>query len=159
MTSPNQFVPLYVSWPRGNENDYFVRLNQVYTTLAYAINQREIAQYFLIEVPTGENWYETTTSRNLRAGFRTVYTLSSLTAPGTSTIAHGITNIGNYALTHIYGTMFNNNSGAPLFVPLPQAAPDDVAITVDGTNINLVAATGTYNGYSAIVVLEYVKTQ
>ena len=90
-----------------------------------------------------------------RGGFRTTYYFPAITAPGTTSLAHNLGSLTNFTFTHIYGTL-NLNSG-PLFCGIPQGAPDDVEITVDGTNVNIIAATGTYNGASAIVVLEYLK--
>lgn len=166
MTTPQEspFLPLYSTFPASDTQprDLNVRLTQVYTSTASAVNAREIANYLLLEGQTGQIWYPGTTATSVtdfRNGYRTVYRAAAIVAPGTTTIAHGLTAIGTYILTKIYGTLYNNNAGAPLFVPLVQAAPDDVALTVDGTNINIIAATATYNTYSAIVVLEYLKQQ
>lgn len=163
-TNDNVFLPQYTTFPSTDTQAaaFNTRLTQVYTATALSLNIREIARYYLTETQTGQKWFSGTTSASVsdfRGGFRTVYKTAAIVAPGTTTIAHGLTSIGTYALTDIYGTLFNNNTGAPLFIPLTQAAPDDVAITVDGTNINIIAATATYNTYSAIVVLEYVKQQ
>lgn len=163
-TQESPFLPLYSTFPSAATQpaDLNVRMTQIYSSTAIAVNSREIASYLLIERQTGQTWYPGTTANSptdFRNGYRSVYKIAAIVAPGTTTIAHGLTNIGTYALTKIYGTLYNNNSGAPLFVPLPQAAPDDVALTVDGTNINIIAATATYNTFSAIVVLEYLKQQ
>jgi hypothetical protein len=163
-TPNNPFIPLYSTYPRVDLTpiDFLVRLSQTYTATALAVNAREIASFLKIETPTGQIWDPGTTAvtvNDFRGGYRTVYTAAAIVAPGVTTIPHGLTNIGNYSLTHIYGTLFNNNPGAPLFAPMTQPAPDQVALTVDGTNINIIAGTATYNGFSAIVVLEYLKQQ
>jgi len=159
MTAPYEsvFTILANTWVDSESPDFTQRLNQVITLLAIAINQREIAQYYDVETSSGQLFFPNTTEpTELRSGLRKLVLSTGIAAAGTTSIAHGIASMGSYLVTRVYGTLFNNNTGAPVYVPIPQAFPDDVAITVDGTNVNIIANTATYNTWSAIVVLEYI---
>lgn len=153
----NLFAPLYTIWPATDTEDFLTRINQVHTILATAINTRDISLYVPELTPNGQLFYPKASGTELRPAYRTLVTSAGITAAGTTAVAHNIVSLGNFIVTRVYGTLFNNNTAAPVFVPIPQAAPDDVAITVDGTNVNIIAATGTYNGWSAIVVLEIME--
>ncbi len=132
--------------------ELIVRLTHYLNDIAYRINIREISSYEETELLTGQTWFQQTDGRS-RQAYRKVILVPIVAAPGITTVAHGIDSI--FAFTHMYGTL--NLGTVPIYAPIPQAAPDDVAITADGVNIYIEASTATYNGAVGIVVLEYLK--
>lgn len=125
------------------------------TALGNAINYREISIYDIEENANGEVWFNEGDINNPRDGFRKVLLFSSLTAAGTTSVAHGLGNISNFTFTKIYGTA--KNAAGTVHVALPQGGPDSVMITIDANNVNIICATATYNNFSAQVILEYLK--
>lgn len=149
------YLPTTVTLPGEDAESLLVRVTLFLNDVAIKVNQREISNYEIVETVTGQSWF-TTNINNRRSTFRKVIQFPALIAAGTTSIAHGLGNVSGFTFTKIYGTA--RNAAGTLFVPLPQAAPDDVMITVDATNVNIIAATATYNGFSAIVVLEFLKS-
>jgi len=119
------------------------------------LNSKEIGIFEETEVLTGQRWFNTESEDDKRGVFRKVISFSSLTAVGTTSVAHELGDVSGFTFTKIYGTA--KNASGTLHVSLPQGGPDDVMITVDATNVNIICATGTYNTFSALVVLEYLK--
>lgn len=135
------------------EEQFNVKITQIYQNLASKINIKDIALYEAsLELPDGQQFFSNDPQVK-RYGFRKVISTGAL-ATGANTVAHGITlpTPNTYHFTRIYGVI--ENTATPLYVPIPN---DTVLVTVDGTNINITIP-AAYNGYSGIVVLEYVKT-
>lgn len=135
-----------------------IRTTEILNDHANAINLRDISIYDFTPLPTGQSWnnavYLNNKSNSSVVPFRRIYQVT-IAGTATASVAHGI--VGLINCTRIYGTAAK--SDLSLFIPLPQAAPDDVAITVDQTNINVIAATGTYNGFLATIILEFLENK
>lgn len=139
----------------SDPSQLLIRLKEILTDISLRLNQRQIGIYQISETLSGQQWPSVNPTTSLQP-FRKIFIGITITGSGTTSIAHNIdtTTIG-FVWTRIEGTA--QSAGATLGIPLPQSAPDDVEITVDPTNINIIAATGTYNGYTATVTLEYIK--
>lgn len=148
---PYLTTPVYLP---EDEEQRVIRTTELFNDSNAAVNMREIAFYDPSETPTGQQWLNSIYQNDQPLiPFRRVYNVT-LTAPGVTTFAHGITGL-------IFCTRIEGTAAAPdrsQFVPLPQATPDDVAITVSQTNITITAATGTYSGYVAVIILEYFRS-
>jgi hypothetical protein len=151
--SPSIYLP-------DDDDQRIIRVTDLLSQLANAVNLRDISIYEPFENSTGQSWFSdnlTTTSTEKEIPFRQVFVFPNIAAPGTTSVAHNITNLA--FCTKIYGTACNVPVAPALypttFIPLPQPTPDDVAITVDATNINVICATGTYNAFQGLVILEY----
>ena len=125
------------------------------TYLSQAVNTREISIYDTEEFDTGEIWFNLADFKNPRTTFRKVIIFDSLTAAGTTSVKHGLGDVSRFAFTNIYGTA--RNTAGTLHVALPQGGLDDVMITIDANNVNIICRTATYNTFAALVVLEYLK--
>ncbi len=153
--SPSIYLP-------EDEEQRVIRVTDLLSQLANGVNLRDIAVYEPFENSTGQTWFSnnvTSSATDKPIPFRKVIVFPALVAPGTTSVAHGISNL--VFCTKIYGTAANVPVSPTVYptlmIPLPQAAPDDVAITVDATNVNIICATGTYNGFRALVILEYFR--
>lgn len=131
-----------------------IKLTSTLNDIAYKVNKRAIASYDPIELVTGEDWFSIG-ARERRQTFRKVIQFPNVAGTATTSVAHGLGSLTNFTFTHIYGTL--NLPGTPLFAPIPQGTPDDVAVTIDATNVNITTATGAYNGAYGLVILEYLK--
>ena len=138
-----------------DEDSNRIYLTNLLIATARTVNSKEIAIYDIREVITGQAWFNNNSPQNLRGGYRKVVQFPSLTAIGTTSIAHGLGNITGFTFTRVMGTA--RNAAGTLHVALPQGGPDDVMITVDANNVNIICATATYNTFSAQVILEYLK--
>ena len=157
MTSPQSpatahpFLPLSIVLPQ-DEDQMRARLITLFNDITFKMNIREIAIYSPVEATTGQQWPSTNPSVP-RIGFRKTLTVT-LAAPGATTVAHGLP--AGFTIYHIYGVA--KNTPFTLGAVLPQAFPDDVALTWDATNVIITANTATYNGFSATIVIEYLKS-
>lgn len=153
--SPSIYLP-------EDEEQRVIRTTDLLSQLATAVNLRDIAVYEPFENSTGQSWFSDnvpSTATDKPIPFRKVIVFPSLTAAGTTSVAHGITNL--ILCTKIYGVASDIPVSPAVYptlmIPLPQAAPDDVAVTVDAMNVNIICATATYNGFRALVILEYFR--
>jgi hypothetical protein len=135
--SPSIYLP---------ENDWekVVRISDLFNEFAFAINSREIGIYSTNEIVTGEVWV------NNRTTYRKVYYFPALLDPGTTAVAHGLGDISNFTFTNIYGTC--RNAAGTLHENILGR------IQFAAANLNVICAGGIYNGYSAVVVAEYLKS-
>jgi hypothetical protein len=130
-------------------------LTKAYIETASAVNLREIAQFDMAPIITGQQWFSSSMQQKNQA-LRQVYRIASL--PNTTSLAvpHNIPATATTVFTHIYGV---GNNMPTESVPIPfvdvTTPANDITLYVDGTNINI--ATGAdWSAYSAIIVLEYI---
>lgn len=158
MTISTRFQAPYISsqiYLPQDEDQRVIRITNLLHDLANAVNLREIANYDSTETITGQQWGSTITGfTNQQTPFRQVYT-ATLVGSATVTIPHNISNLT--VCTKISGTAQNSRTIPTSIIPLPQSAPDDVSIVVTNTNIQITCSTATYDGYFAIIVLEYFR--
>lgn len=119
------------------------------------LNAKEIGTFDTKEILTGQSWFNENNQTQRKGAYRKVFVFPSLTAIGTTSVAHGLGDISGFTFTRITGTA--KNAAGTLHVSLPQGGPNSVMLTVNANNINIICATATYNTFSAIVVLEYLK--
>ncbi len=144
------------------EWDVFLeRFMDAYRDIARASNAKDIGLYDEEEILNGQQFFPnptttfTTTNRILRQAYRQVYQIPALVAsPGPTNIAHGLTfPVPNtFHFTRIYGVI--EDLTLPLYVPIPN---DNVHMEVDGTNIVISGYPATFNGFTGVAVIEYLK--
>lgn len=156
-SSQSNFLPLSTTFPEDDQA-FLIRLTSVYGDIAYRLNLRTIGVFDLAAQQTGESWYSASSSspNNKRQPFRKIVQINSITGTATTSSPHGISTNG-LIFSRIYGTL--NDPNYSLFAPIPQSGPNDVSITVDATNVNVIASDNTYDGFFAIIVLEYLNKQ
>jgi len=117
--------------------------------IARYINIRDIAIYDLIEVPTGQQWFNPANTQIKRNGFRQVFTF---TAAGS--FAHNITGLtlvtayGEFTDgTNFYGAIYGSNV----------AIAGQVSFFVTPTNITVLSGAGAPAIVSGVIVLNYLK--
>lgn len=157
MTSPSNQISslttnIYLSDEYKNNKIY---LTDLFKSIVLAVNTKESAIYENTELQTPQSWFNNNNITNRRPGYRTVIIFPALVAIGTTSIPHNLGNISRFTFTKILGTA--RNVVGTLHVVLPQGTPDDVMITIDANNVNIICATATYNNFSAQVILEYLK--
>lgn len=154
-SSNNPFLSQYEVLPELEQEprQFLIKLATIYQNIAFRVNKRDISIYEDgIEIQNGQQFFGATPQVK-RDGFRKVLQTGVLST-GANTVAHGITfpTPNTYHFTRIYGVI--EDLTVPEWVPIPNNA---VTVTVNSTNVNI-NIPGAYNGYSGIVVLEYVKT-
>lgn len=143
---------IYLSDDEESNNIY---LTNLFKDIAVTVNLKETGIYENYEFQTGQTWFNNNSFTSKRGTFRTVILFPSLTAIGTTSVPHNLGDISAFTFTKIFGTA--RNAAGTLHVALPQGGPDDVMITIDANNVNIICATATYNTFSAQVILEYLK--
>jgi len=152
-SSDSPFLSLYEVIPdiEKDPKDLQNKITDVYSRLAQRINKKDIAIYDLFENPNGQQFFGTD-PQTKRDGFRLVLQTGSLST-GANNVAHGLSfpSPNTYHFTRIYGVI--EDTTVPEWVPIPNAG---VTVLVGGTNVTI-NIPSAYNGYSGIVILEYVK--
>lgn len=150
------FLPINQTYSQDAEQ-FLLQITSRDRDIARFINIREIAIYDLVQVPTGEQWFNNSNPQLKRDGFRSVYSIGAINTGATLNTAHGLSGVTAY--THIYGTAITD---APDNRPIPYssatAVNQQIEIKVNGTNIVIINGAGGPNITSAIVVLEYLKS-
>ena len=138
--------------------ELLILLAQQTNNISLVLNQKVSGYYIDQEFATSAQYYNPNSNNPLELipEFRSVYNTGALGAALTTIVPHGLTIGANWRFTAIYGTA--NDNVTPLYSPIPNGTVGggDIAITVDGTNINIVNNTAT-NFTSSTVVLQYVK--
>lgn len=147
----NTFIDLQL-----NDEQLRIVLTDLITKSAYAVNLREIAQYDLIELLTGQQFFTTGTAQTKRFSYRKVFEFGAIATGATYTTAHGIT--GQTIFTKIYASCVTDIVD---YRPIPYASAaaitDQISIRVVGANIEIVNGATSPNIASGIIVLEYLK--
>jgi len=159
---------LDATWTFSEDSDDFLReLNIIYRKIATAVNDREIARYDVIdqgtapvtppgfERLTGQQWAGTN-NQIKRAGFRKVVLFPALVV-GTNTQPHNLGTITTFTFTKIECEL--QNAAASSFAPLSNPCDDD-CFDINGANVRIILPAGSpWIGYTAVVILEYLKNQ
>lgn len=153
---PTRLYEVEVTSPEFKE--LLVLLAQQMNNISLVLNQKISGYYLNEEFVTGSQFYNPNSDNPLELipEYRSVYDTGALPTGVTTIVAHGLTIASTWRFTAIYGTA-NDNVG-PLYAPIPNGVvgAGDIAISIDGTNINITNNTGT-NFTSSNVVLQYVK--
>jgi hypothetical protein len=143
-----------------DEDERIIRITEVLSSLANAVNARTIGTFQPTELANGNVYSFSSTSNALSGTFQKMIPVT-LGNTNTVSVAHGIqkllycTTIRGFANDVVASTV--PQSYPTTFIPLPQSAPDDVSITVDQTNVNVTTSTATYAGFQGFVIIEYVR--
>ena len=135
-----------------------VEMSKSYVDIANNVNVRTIGIFAPASTVTGNSWFlQGPNSR--QQTLRQIYTFVTANLPN---IAHGI-NFGNISgFVAIYGTFIDVTAPPGVWYPLPYvdatAANNQVALSVDGTNIVIKVGGGTPPTVSSgFVVLEWLS--
>lgn len=152
MSSP--FLGRFRRFPTDDDALLERELVNSYTDVSVAVNQREIADYQLEELLTGQKFFPSATNGPFRNTYRKVVQISAVAAGATLNTAHGIS--GLTAVTRIYGVAVTSTD----FRPLPYAsvtANANIELRIDTTNITVIAGAASPNLSSALVIVEYFR--
>jgi hypothetical protein len=114
------------------------------------INTREIALYDLVELQTGQQWFNPANTLIKRYGFRKTFSISDAAL----TFAHGITGI---TLCTYIGGAFTDGTN---FYPLPYVSTtlaNQIQVVVSPTQVVITKGAGAPAITSGVLVLEYLR--
>jgi hypothetical protein len=117
---------------------------------ARSINTREIALYDLVELQTGQQWFNLTNNQKKRYGFRKTFAISDAAL----TFAHGITGI---TLCTYIGGAFTDGTN---FYPLPYVSTvlaNQIQVVVTPTQVIITKGAGAPAIVRGALVLEYLR--
>ena len=138
------FVPTFQYFPE-DLSQMMVILNNMYTTLAYAINQRQIGSFNLFEQVNGQFFTNPADIQIPRVGFRKCFE-----------IAHGLTDVTIF--TGFSGGVITN---VPDFRPLPFVSAtvitNQIQVYADGTNVYVVNGATAPQIQSGLLILDFLK--
>jgi hypothetical protein len=156
------YAPLHSKTTSLNQAEYFpedqsqliVKITNVYSNIAKAVNVREVAFYDLQPLLTGQQFFNSVDVQKLRPTYRKVFNIGGIATGATLNTAHGLTNV--IAFTRIYGTCIT----AAGFYPLPLVnvlnVTNQVSVSILGANLVIVNGATAAAITSGIVVLEYI---
>ncbi len=148
------YLPVYLKFEEGGQDLYF-QLSNMYSAIAYRLNNREIALYGFQETLTGQKWTVSGNLQKQNETFRKVFEFGAIAAGATLNIAHGITSITR--IVKWYGGIVTANNKRPLPFVSATAVTDQVSVDEDGTNIVIVNGATAPAIVSGTVVLEFLK--
>ena len=147
-------LPQYLSFGEDEDNKEIELLDRLFE-ITDRVNKKDSGIHETVETPTFQSWFNPEDYQSRRDVYRKVILFPSLTAAGTTSVAHGLGDVSGYTFSKICGTA--RNTAGTLHAALPQGGLDDVMITVNANNVNIICRTATYNTFAALVVLEYLK--
>ncbi len=152
------FLPTYQFFPE-DLSQLMVVLTDMYITMATAINQRQFGGFSVDEQLNGQFFTNQADAQLPNSGFRKIfYITTAIPAATTATFAHGLLNVSY--ITAIYGGVRNTATG--IFRPLPYVdtvnVTNQVGVTVDATNVNVINGATAAQIDTGVIVLEYLKT-
>ncbi len=150
--SSTAYIPTYLDL-QCNDEQLRIILTAYLTDLAYGINLREIAQYEQVELLNGQQFFNPTSTRTKRYGFRKVFPFSDANL----VFNHDITGATIY--TSISGTAITAGGN---FIPIPYVSATLVTdqIQIDVTPTQVVVTKGATSPVltNGLIILEYLKT-
>jgi hypothetical protein len=157
ISDPSSIAPYLKTTEVYPEDESQLRVTQtnIYTSIATAVNVREIAIYDLQQLITGQQFFTPGDPQQYRYTYRKVFNLGAIAPGATLTVAHNLTNITIF--TRMYGTCLTS---APDYRPIPYssvtALNQQIELRADATNLYVSNGAGSPAITSAIVVLEYI---
>lgn len=148
-----------------NLKDILIRLYQNLNQIVLPINTKDSAIYDLSEFVNGQIFFSnpaltslTSQSPTPRQVFRKVFNFGALPNAATKSVAHGITIDANLSITRFYGAATDPSTS---YIPIPFASTvavaNNIELTMDATNINVITA-ANYSAYTTCyIVVEYLK--
>jgi hypothetical protein len=136
-----------------------------YETFSEALNSSDDKAEGYGETVTAERWFSEGDNIKKRDCFRKVINFGALPNSGVKTVAHHIkmddgTNILVTQMVDIRAVAWDPTIGGELAIPLPYVDPagNNVAISLDKTNVIITTSSNRSNYTKCYVVLEYLRT-
>lgn len=145
------YLPVFEYYPE-DEEELRIKLSILHSSIASAINIREIALYQDgQQITTGQLFSNAGTQSQ---SFRKTFYFGAI-APGvTHNIAHGLSGITLF--TKILGGLVTANDFRPLPYVSATLITDQVGVLVDGTNVIIINGATAPPITNGVVVLEYL---
>ncbi|HXQ38564.1 MAG TPA: hypothetical protein VN843_31475 [Anaerolineales bacterium] len=159
------YVPVYDVIPEKWEDARGFVVEQI-KKMSNAINIREIG-WFLDEellsgksfIPGANNRQASQTGQNYRSILRKVVDFGALPNAGTKSVPHGITVTDNFTLTFMAAAATDPVGLTSIAIPhaTPVALANNIAITLDATNVNITTGVNRSNFTRCFVTIEYLQ--
>lgn len=123
-----------------------------------AVNTKEGALYWPVEVATFQQYFTPSDPQNNRPTYRMTVNFGALPNTTTKSVAHGIDFGPSFNATRIYGAATDPVN--LLYLPLPYASPDDatnIEMYIDATNVVITTGSDRSTFPICTVVIEYTK--
>lgn len=149
--SDNPFLVQTEVFPE-NDEQFLIRLTEVYQDIATKTNYREISNYTFEESPNGQQ-YPGSNPQNPRLGYRKIIDVGPLVI-GANSYAHGIVYPvpNTIRFVDIWGTIYD------LAAQSYQAVPnDDIHLSILAGNL-IVTIPAAYINFLGTIFLDYTKT-
>lgn len=144
------------------QRQLYIALYQAFNVIINALNNKDTGSYLVQEIVPGPTFFNVNNDFNrLRPIFRTVVNFGTLPAAGSTSVAHGISNItSTFSFTRIYGCATKPSTSS--FIPIPYVSATAIAsnleLSVDATNVTITTGGTNYSTYTiCYVILEYIK--
>lgn len=155
--SQSAFLSTTEVFPEDSE-EFLIKITNVYASIANSTNLKEIGQYDLDELVTGQQWFTPGDPGTKRTPYRTVVNFGALPNIATKSVAHNLTDFASITFTRIYGiSTIPGTTGLPLPFTNPAGIAESIALFVDATNVNVITGTNRTAFTETYVVLEYVR--
>lgn len=173
-TNPGLYVDTTQIWDMAQQmqqvdvnsadfKELLVRLYQNINKICIALNHKDTGIYAEEEFVNGQNFpaLPTTpgdTPQPPRQVFRKIIQFGALPDNTTKSEAHGITVTSGFNFTRIYAA--SSDKTGSNYIPIPFASPtlaDNIALTVDATNVNITTGSDRTAFTDTWVILEYLK--
>jgi hypothetical protein len=155
VSAQSAYISLFETFPE-DEAELRLRLSSLYTTIAAAVNVREIGFYQnAIQTPTGQ-LFSNATGSGQRDVQRKVFYFGATTTGATTTIAHGLSSITS--CTKIMGTACTATDFRPIPYSSVTAATAGIEMKVDATNVYIINGATAPAITSGIAIVECLYT-
>lgn len=152
------FVPVYDMVPEKWEEARQFLVEHL-KKISNAVNAREIGFFLDEELLSGKSFIPGVTSAGnpqvFRSVFRKVIDFGPLPNAGTKTVPHGIVFDNNFTLIQLFGAATDPTGLTALPLPLAAAAPFQIELYMNSTDIIVVAGSARSNYTRVFVVVEY----
>lgn len=144
-------------------SDWRIKLMDEIKNIKYALNDKAIGKYSILETYTGETFFTAGNNNKERHLFRKVVDIGNLPVGGSAvlnvkSIPHGISISDNMYFINIYGVA---NLKSTRFIPIPfydvTAPTKSIKVEADATDTIITVGSTGYSLYTAYIVLEYLK--
>ena len=150
------FLPVNRTYSE-DDSQFLIQITSDYSTIAKAVNVREISNFPLQEIAAGQNFYFPNPQQP-RQTFRMTVNFGALPNAGTKSVAHGISFTSTFSVTKIYGAA-SDQSGLN-YIPLPYASPtlaNNVELSLNATNVTITTGSNRSNFTVCYIIIEYLK--
>jgi hypothetical protein len=156
--SVGPFLPTSVDFTE-DPSEFLIQLTDVYSNIAYAVNNRQLAFFNLTEALAGQyftNSNATNQNVRIRVTYRQCYIIPAIVAGASVSIA--INNTGATLYTHFYGGVVTAN---PDYRPIPYvdaiSVTNQISVIVASGNIVITNGSTAPDISSGYLILEYLK--